>query len=168
MRPPQTHLSGTETPLRAPVYSEPLLGDDAFLEPQEALHLFCHQVKVQLEISRHWLVGLHSVECFEAVNRNSSLQCRFLAGPERLAVSLSVFLADDWICATVSTEVSSTAFFVERSYEDWEVWPAGSAAEGDSPGSISRRMHWVQLDPAAWPILEKLNASKLVTIEAAS
>lgn len=43
--------------------------------------------------------------------------------------------------------------YVERQYEEYECWPAGSTAprQADEPGRIGKHQTWVSLSAAAWP-----------------
>lgn len=153
-------------PARQPIYSEPLLGDDAFLEPEQALKLFCHQLKGQLEITGQWSVSRHEVTCIEVILRDRTLEARFLDKAGRNPILMGVTLEANWICIVLSHAAATHEFFVERVYEEWEVWPSGSLGKGEAPGRIGKRMQWAQLELASWPALAVLAENGLVTIEA--
>ena len=67
MREQQVHDSGIEAPIRPAIYGEPLLGDAAFLEPEQALQLFCLQLLSQFEINPFWQAGTVKAECLKAI-----------------------------------------------------------------------------------------------------
>ena len=153
-------------PARQPIYAEPLLGDDAFLEPEQALRLFSHQLKGQLEITGKWSVSQHELSCDEVVLRDQKLEARFLEEASRKTVDLKVTLAGNWINIEVSDGAIGHHFFAERVYEEWEVWPSGSSGKGEALGRIGKRMNWAQLELTGWPALAVLADNGLVTIEA--
>lgn len=155
-------------PARAPIYSEPLLGDEAFLDPEQALRLFCHQLKAQIEISRRWLVGSIEFMCPDVVLRDNRLSAQFMDISKREIGTLSVELEGQWIRLEFTGATFKQQFYAERVYEDWELWPAGSAGMGDAPGQIGKRMQWAQIEAKAWPALDRLAGNGTITVEAAS
>lgn len=46
--------------------------------------------------------------------------------------------------------------FLDRPYEQYELWPPDAEGEGEAPGYVGKRMSWVGLDAAAWPVLAPL------------
>ena len=46
--------------------------------------------------------------------------------------------------------------FLDRPYEQYELWPPDAEDEGEAPGYVGKRMSWVGLDVAAWPVLQPL------------
>ena len=168
MREQQVHDSGIEAPIRPAIYGEPLLGDAAFLEPEQALQLFCLQLKSQFEINPFWQAGTFKAECVNAAMREDGFQAMFQVVDTLEKVSLDVGLSDGWICATIGFEGFNYRFFIERVYEDWEVWPPKSSFSGDSPGSISAKMHWAQFDLSALHPQPLETEGAILTIEAVS
>jgi len=49
--------------------------------------------------------------------------------------------------------------YLDRPYEQYALWPPGADADPqvvDAPGSMSKRLWWLSLDSAAWPVLKPL------------
>ena len=155
----------SEAPLRTPIYGEPLLGDEAFLEPVQALQLFCSQLECLLDINPLLTIGAVKIECIKTAVSDEGLQAKFLVNDTQAQASLNIVLAGDWICATVEFERSHFRFFIERVYEDWEVWPPQASAEGDSPGTVGAKLHWVSLDVSAWNGLSRETERQFLTVE---
>lgn len=162
---PQTSKSGP--PARAPLYAEPLLGEDSFLEPDQALRLFCHQLKAQLEVSRLWMIAGIELICTEVTFNDGKLHASFLGKQNRETSTLSVEQDGRWIRLEVAVSAMKQQFFVERVYEDWELWPNRSPGNGEAPGRIGKRMQWAQLELSSWPELVHFADNGVVTIKAA-
>lgn len=54
--------------------------------------------------------------------------------------------------------------FLDRPYEEYELWPPAGLREGEAPGRIGKRRTWVTLQAAAWPHLAPFaNADGIVS-----
>lgn len=157
----------TRSPLRPPIYAEPLLGDEASLTPDQALRRFCHGVKIALELDRKWQCGAHVADCYDCVIRDDGLHAALIVEPEGQRLALVITLQDDWIVARLAMNDRQARFFIERVYEEWEIWPERALGDGEAPGRISARLAWAQIEAAAWPGLVALAAGGLITAEPA-
>lgn len=55
--------------------------------------------------------------------------------------------------------------YIERIYEEYEVWPPGSDGEGvESPGRIGKKKSWTSLVASAWPLLSPIAENGWVNI----
>jgi hypothetical protein len=53
---------------------------------------------------------------------------------------------------------SATVFlaYLDRPYEEHELWPADATKTPEGPGRMGKRRNWVSLDTEAWPVLKPL------------
>jgi hypothetical protein len=46
--------------------------------------------------------------------------------------------------------------FLDRPYEEHELWPANATKTPEGPGRMGKRRNWLSLDTEAWPALKSL------------
>ncbi|SFZ84182.1 hypothetical protein SAMN02983003_1864 [Devosia enhydra] len=46
--------------------------------------------------------------------------------------------------------------FLDRPYEQYELWPPHAEGDCEAPGHVGKRLSWVGFDAAAWPVLKPL------------
>lgn len=128
---------------------------------------------VGIEHGRIWTVGGWKVSAKEIFRRSSGEPFRVdlvaIRGSEERRVSLHVRLhPSSWIEACVEVEgFAGRHFFIERIYEEFEIWPPGSDCMAMDSGRMGKRCGWVQLEAACWPELAFLAEDRFITLEPA-
>jgi hypothetical protein len=56
--------------------------------------------------------------------------------------------------------------YLDRPYQEFELWPAGAAKSDDSPGRMGKRRNWLSLDVEAWPALAPLADGRWLNLTA--
>jgi len=166
-------MSEVEPPLRPPTYAQPIGGEDCFVEPATMLDELAGLLSIGLDIDRSWIVGNWNVLVASVGERAAGqpLSVDFLVsrnGSERdAALNLSVH-PSGWIDARVSVGSDSRHFFIERIYEEFEIWPPGSPCAATDSGRMGKRCGWVQLQAQHWPDLTFLAEGNFSPIHPAS
>jgi hypothetical protein len=166
-------MSGVRPPLRPPTYAQPIGGDDCFLEPTAMLDELVSVLTVSLDVERSWSAAGWKIE-ITAIGQRSygqPLSVDFLALRNDVkhggAVHLSVH-PSGWIDAHVTVGALSRHAFIERNYEEFEIWPPGSPCTATDSGRMGKRCAWVQLQAAHWPDLAFLADGPFISIDPAS
>lgn len=165
-------MSGVQPPLRPPTYAQPIGGDDCFLEPTAMLDELVSLLTVSLDIERSWSVAGCKIE-ITAIGQRSycqPLSVDFLASRHDVkhggVLHLSIHKSG-WIEAGVTVGALSQHVFIERIYEEFEIWPPGSPCTATDSGRMGKRCAWVQLQAAHWPDLAFLADGPFITIDPA-
>lgn len=159
----------TEPPSRKPIFADPLLGDEAYLLPETAFQIFADMLEFELAETGIWELGSVQFVCNSVVAQSLLLEAEFAPLHGGATVQLSVSLEPEgWIKAVISAAPGEYAFYIERTYEEWDVWPTLSSGRGDAPGRIGKRLSWAQIEVAAWPGLHSPDGGPFATIEPAA
>lgn len=71
-----------------------------------------------------------------------------------------------WLVAVVDIPpFPPEPFFIERVYEEFDIWPPDSPCEDLDCGRMSKRGRWLQLKPEYWPHLAFLARGSLITLD---
>lgn len=140
-------------PARPPVYADAIAGRDD-VPPEEAVPWLIGNFISSAMTFPDWVIDEAAIPVALRVTGPASV--RFAAASVEGEL---VFSADPsgWIVA-VATIGSREVFraYVERNYEEYEVWPPDAGAipvAGKEPGRIGKHATWVSLNAAAWPVL---------------
>ncbi|MGB6117610.1 MAG: hypothetical protein WBF87_05255 [Mesorhizobium sp.] len=141
--------------------------------PHLAAPVYAEEMARAVVYEARWIVtGGWIVTPGEINGRNGSHRVAFTAGHEATRRSVSgeiIFSADPshW----VKVEVYLGPFrvflaFLEHVWEEFELWPADSPADGESPGRIGKRKNWVNLPASAWPQITHVSGEDYLAVEA--
>lgn len=148
-----------------PIYADPLLGDNASLLPETAFQVFAAGLEFELSESGIWEFGSVQIVCNTVISQDRLLQAEFAPRHGGDMVRLKISLeTGGWIRAVISAASFEYRFYIERVYEEWDVWPPCSSGHGDAPGRIGKRLSWAQVETAAWPGLQTPDGGPLATI----
>lgn len=86
-----------------------------------------------------------------------------------LDITATIALSPDpsgWtrIDAIVGGETVFTAY-LDRVYEEFDLWPPGASGAGEAPGRIGKRQTWASLSADAWPVLRAMTGEDFLAIE---
>jgi hypothetical protein len=56
--------------------------------------------------------------------------------------------------------------FLDRPYEEHELWPANATRTQEGPGRMGKRRNWLSLDTEAWPALAPLAEARFLNLTA--
>lgn len=153
-------------PARKPFFSDPMMGGEVSLSPDVAFQVFVNGLGVELEAIKNWKLGNHRFVCIDVMTSGQFLEAEFLFDDGQKQARLQVSRASTgWIKAAVTTAQGEIVFYIERTYEEWEFWPANNAGQGEAPGRISKRFSWAQFEAKAWPELSSPDGGQFITIE---
>ncbi len=166
-------MTKVQPPLRPPTYAQPVGGDDCVLEPTAMLDEIAGLLNISLDIDRQWSVGGWNVLVVAIGQRmhGQPLSVDFrvsMNGIERDADLRISIHSSGWIEARVTVGSVSRYFFIERIYEEFELWPPGSPCVATNSGRMGKRCAWVQLQAQHWPDLAFLAEGHFITIHPAS
>lgn len=155
------HGPGMSAPARPPSFFNPLIGADtpypeALREPGFLLDDLAGDVKIW----PYWLLDDDS-------QRRITLTLIEHVTGQRAVIGFAVDGASGTITATpdpsgylrIAVEVDGAVFltaYVERIWEEYELWPPGAvvaASDVESPGRMGKHRRWVSMSAAGWPAL---------------
>ena len=126
-------------------------------------------VSVSLDVEPEWTVAGWRVSV-AAMNREpggAPFPIRFSAMKDCIRHDVVLDMSvhpSGWIEARVTVgDHAPYSFFIERIYEELEIWPAGSPCEATDSGRMGKRCTWVQLEAAHWPDLAFLAEGSFIT-----
>lgn len=146
-----------------------MMGGDASLSPEVAFHIFVNGLELGLEASKSWKLGNLQFGCSGIETSGQFLEADFVSDDGQKRARFQVSLDQTgWIKAAVSATHAEIIFYIERTYEEWDIWPANSAGQGEAPGRISKRFSWAQFEAVSWPEFSPPDGGQFITIESDS
>ena len=166
-------MSKVDPPRKPPTYAQPIGGDDCFLDPTAMLDELANLLTVSVGVDRSWIVRDWTILVVAIGQRScgQSLSVDFKASRKNdehdATLNLSVH-PSGWIGARITVGALSRHVFIERIYEEFEIWPPGSPCTAKDSGRMGKRCTWVQLQADHWPDLAALADGLFITINPAS
>lgn len=163
-------------PRRPPFHHEPVAGEDHVVSAQYTLDGLVMRLSIVLEFDApfalaDWLIHVGN----QAARRyGEPFAATFLAEhrhtgekrPVRLDMSVH---PSGWVEAVVTVEgLEARSFFIERIYEEFELWPPDSACEAIDSGRMGKNASWVQLEAEHWPDFASLARGRFITLDSAA
>lgn len=146
-----------------------MMGGEVSLLPDVAFQVFVNGLGLELAATKNWKLGNHRFVCIDVKTSGQFLEAEFLFDDGQKHAHLQVSLASTgWINAAVTTAKGEIIFFIERTYEEWEIWPTNSTGQGDAPGRISKRFSWAQFEAESWPEFSPTDGGQFITVESDS
>lgn len=166
-------MSEGEPPRKPPTYAQPIGGDDCFLDPTAMLDELASLLTVGLDVDRSWIVRDWSILVVAIGQRSCGqpLSVDFKASRKNVEHDAALHLSvhpSGWIEARITVGAFPRHVFVERIYEEFELWPPGSTCTATDSGRMGKRCSWVQLEADQWPDLAPLSDGRFITINPTS
>ncbi len=166
-------MSEVEPPRRPPTYAQQIGGDDCFLDPTAMLDELAGLLTISLEVDRFLAVADWKIRVSTIGQRSSGqpLSVDFKASRKNVEHDATLRLSvhpSGWIEARITVGALSRHVFVERIYEEFELWPPGSPCTDTDSGRMGKRCTWIQLEAQHWPDMALLAEGPFITVEPAS
>jgi hypothetical protein len=157
-------------PQRPPILNDSFTATEN-IPPGETLTTLCHRLSFALGYDGPWVVGGWRVSLVEMrqAEYTDPLEADFRIAKDgremRAALRVDVH-PSGWIEARVTIEgVGDKSFFIERVYEEFEIWPSGSPCTAIDSGRMGKRCAWLQLEAEFWLDLAFLAEDRFITLE---
>lgn len=153
-------------PPRPPLYFDASLGGEASLSPASAFHQLAFGMEIELSGASYVQHNTRKFRCARLRRSPDQFAAEFELGSSKGMLQLEISLAQSgWIMARLLSRFFECTIYMERAYEEWDLWPAGSDGRGDAPGRLGKRLNWAQLELKDWPDLAMLGSGPWLTIE---
>jgi hypothetical protein len=147
-----------DAPSWPPSYFDIFEPDGPGTDPAAALRFIIEDMANDARLTPDWLIEGRDLKVqLSAISYAPGLaQIGFTAGEAQGAVTLTPD-PSGWlrIEATCGGAVVFRAF-LDRVYQEFELWPSGAAKSDEAPGRMGKRRNWLSLDVEAWPALKPL------------
>lgn len=160
-------------PQRPPYHHDAVYGDDFIATPEYTLAALAHRLSGVLEFDGPWTLGDWHVVATRTGKSDGSgpFEAGFRAtrdpGGETVDVALHIAVhASGWLEARLTLGSGQQhAFFIERVYEEFDIWPPLSPCTADEAGRMGKRCSWVQLKAEFWPELAGFADGGFITVD---
>ncbi len=153
--------------------NDPILGDPAGVESRAVLDALLALMGTAIVAGESWtLGGWRATVTAIALGDDPALTIHFDAVCKKADASISGWATigldpSGWIVAIFHAAGRHECFYIERHYEEFEVWPEDSAAEAIDTGRIGKRCGWAHLEARHWPALASFADGDFITLEPA-